>query len=153
MSYRHPHYRITEIVAAAKSLTGGQTVEPERVGEHGARFHAFLDLVDGPFVDLRFLGKATRLNQPSSYGSSLLLDAERVRGVGFCPVARHNFRAKLRIPVGWHQNICDPNVPTDHPEWNRHELLPEFNPSDFMDFTRKVAELWSIDLAWEARLV
>ncbi len=62
------------------------------------------------------------------YDASLLLDSERVRGVGYCPVARQNFRAKLTIPAGWHQNICDPNVPTDHPEWNRHEPLPGFQP-------------------------
>lgn len=153
MSYRFPRHRILEIVSVAKALTEGQSVEPERVGEHGARFSAFLDLVDGPFVDLRFIGKAGRLNLPTSYDASLLLEAERVRGVGYCPVARQNFRAKLRIPAGWHQNICDPNVATDHPEFNRHEPLPDFSPMDFTDFTRKAAELWNIDLGWEKELV
>ena len=153
MSYRFPSHRITEFAAAPKCLTDGQIVEPERVGEHGARFHAFLDVVDGGFVDLRFLGKAGRLEQPTSYDASLLLDSERVRGVGYCPVARQNFRAKLRIPAGWHQNICDPNVPTDHPEWNRHEPLPGFQPTDLKNFIHATADLWNIDLGWEGDLV
>lgn len=153
MSYRFPRHRIHEIINAPKALTEGQLVEPERVGEQGARFSSFLDLMDGPFVDLRFLGKAGRLNLPTSYDASLLLDAERVRGVGYCPVARQNFRAKLRIPAGWHQNICDPNVSTDHPEFNRHEPLPDFSPTDFTDFTRKAADLWNIDPGWEKELV
>ena len=153
MSYRYPPFRIAEIVAAAKCLTDGQSVEHERIGEHGARFDAYLDAVDGGFIDLRFLGKATRLDLPASYDASFLLDSERVRGVGYCLVARENFRAKLRIPAGWHQNFCDPNLPTDHPESNQHEPLPGFHPTDFTDFTRKTAQLWNIDLGWEKTLV
>lgn len=153
MPYRFPKHQIDEIVAKEKSLTDGQTVEPERIGEHGARFHTFLDLVDRGFIDLRFLGKAARLDSPTTYDASLLLDSQRVRGVGFSAVERQNFRAKLRIPAGWHQNICDPNLPTDHPEFNRHEPLPGFLPTDFSDFTGKVATLWNIDLGWEDRLV
>ena len=73
MSYRFPRHRITEFVAASKCLTDVQTIEPERVGEHGARFHAFLDVVDGGFVDLRFLGKAGGWT-PTNDDASPLLD-------------------------------------------------------------------------------
>ena len=153
MSYRYPCHRITEIVAMPKCLTAGQTVKPERIGEHGARFGAYLEAVDSGFIDLRFLGKAGRMDLPTSYDGTLLLDSDRVRGVGYCPVARNNFRAKLRVPAGWHQNICDPNVPTDHPEWNRHEALPAFQPTDFTSFVHRTADLWNIDLGWEEGLV
>ena len=77
-----------------------------------------------------------------------------MRGIGHCAVGRQNFRAKFRIPPGWHQNVCDPNVPTDdHQNRNRHDPLPGFAPSDFSDFVRKVATLWNIDLAWEEELL
>jgi hypothetical protein len=153
MSYRFPNHRIHEVVSLPKILIDGQTVNHERVGEHGGRFNAVLDLVDGPYMDLRFLGKAGQLNLPQSYDASLLLDAERIRGVGYCPIARQNFRAKQRIPAGWHQNICDPNKSTEDPASNRHEPLPEFRPIDFADFTRNVAALWNIDLGWSDDLV
>ena len=89
----------------------------------------------------------------ASYGATLLLDQQRVRGIGYSPVARQNFRAKLRVLAGWHQNICDPNVATDDPNWNRHEALPGFSPTDFEDFTRQSAGFWKIDLGWEGGLL
>lgn len=153
MSYRFSRHRIHEIVNASKVLTTGQSVEPENYGGNGLKFHAYVELADGPFLDIRYLGKATQRTQPNSYDATLILDAERIRGVGFNPVKRENFRAKQRIPAGWHQNICDPNMPTTHPESNRHEPLADFHPTDFRDFTRKVAKMWNIDLNWESDLM
>lgn len=153
MSFRYPRHRIQELVAADKIVAGGGKLETSVRGENAASFNTPLDLVEGSFVDLRFLGRAARRDDPATYDSSFLIDQERVRGIGFCPVARQSFRAKLRIPAGWHQNICDPNMPTDHPERNRHEAMPDFAPSDFRDFVRKAAELWNIDLGWENELV
>ncbi len=37
--------------------------------------------------------------------------------------------------------------------YNRHEPLPDFDPGDFSDFTRKVAVIWNIDLGWEGGLL
>lgn len=128
-------------------------MEVESVQRDASRFDVPLELIDGPFCDLRYLGKAGRNNLPESYDASLLLDQMRVRGVGFSPVGRQNFRTRRRIPSGWHQNVCDPNVPTDHPDWNRHDPLPDFDPVDFQDFVRRTAELWKIDLGWEAQLL
>lgn len=153
MNYRYSRHRIAEIVNAPKCLSEGQELTVENSGTHSARFDTTLELVDGPFADLRFLGRAGRRDDPETYDSTLLLDQQRVRGIGYCAVARQNFRAKWRIPAGWHQNICDPNVPTDNPEWNRHEPLPSFAPTDFVDFTRKTAELWNVDLGWEDELL
>jgi hypothetical protein len=153
MNYRYPNHRIAEIVNAPKCVTGSGTVAPEKNGTHGARFEVPLDLIDGPFVDLRYLGKAGQLDNVISYDASLLLDQQRARGIGYSPLGRQNFRAKLRVPAGWHQNICDPNVATDDPNWNRHEALPGFSPTDFEDFTRRSAGLWKIDLGWEGGLL
>lgn len=153
MNFRYPRHRIQEIVQAPKGLSEGKAFTIERKGEQGAKFETPVDLLDGPFCDLRFLGRAGRQDEPTSYDASFLLDQQRVRGVGHCAVARQNFRAKRRVPAGWHQNICDPNMPTDHPEWNRHESLPDFAPVDFQDFVRQVAALWVIDLSWEQGLL
>jgi hypothetical protein len=153
MHYRYPRHRIVEIVQAPKCPSDGAAIEIDQRGEHGQKFDATLDLVDGPFCDLRYLGKAGQADLPATYDASLLLEQQRVRGVGYCPVAKQNFRAKLRIPAGWHQNICDPNQPTDHAEFNRHEPLPDFAPSDFSDYVRRTAVLWNIDLGWEEALL
>lgn len=146
MSFRYPRHRIHELVAARKAIFEGHQFEISVRGENAASFDTSLDLVDGPYVDLRFLGRAARRDDPSSYDTSLLIDQQRVRGIGYCAVGRNNFRAKRRVPAGWHQNICDPNMPTDDAEWNRHEALPSFSPSDFRDFVRQAADLWNIDL-------
>jgi len=153
MHYRYPRHRIEEIIKDPKRLSEGQVLEVETSGNSGASFDVPVDLVDGPFCDLRYLGRAGRNKEPETYDASFLLEQQRVRGVGYCPIKRENFRSKLRIPAGWHQNICDPNVPTDHPEWNRHDPLPGFAPTDFSDFVKRVAELWNIDLGWETELL
>lgn len=153
MSYRFPRHRIHEIVNASKCVSEGQPLEVKSRGEQGVQFDANVDLLDGPYCDMRFLGRAGRKEWPSCYEAQFLLDQQRVRGVGFCAVGRQSFRAKLRIPAGWHQNICDPNMPTDHPEWNRHEPLLNFAPTDFSDFTKKTAALWNIDIGWEKELL
>src|SRR5688500_5815206 len=134
MNFRYPRHRIQELVAAEKTVAGGGKLEISVRGQSAASFDTPLDLVAGTVLDLRFLGRGARRDEPQTYDSSLLVDQQRVRGVGFCGFERKNFRAKRRIPAGWHHNICDPNMPTDHPEWNRHEALPGFEPADFRDF-------------------
>jgi len=154
MSYRYPAHQIHEMTRAPKVLRENQSVTPEKVGEHGSKFHAHLDLVDGPsLVDLRFSGKAGRLAVNTSYSASLILDAERVRGVDHAPVGRKRLRTKERIPPGRHQNLCDPNLPTNDVRANRHDLLADFQPTDFTHFTAKIAGMWTIDLGWEKGLV
>lgn len=153
MSYPIPKHRIDEIVSAQKVRPETQPLKVEKHGEHGAKFQIGIDLVDGPFVDLRYLGKATTLAQPSSYDASLILAGHRVRGVGFQVVGRNNLRAKRRIKAGWHQNFCNPHVATLDPDYNRHEPLLGFAPSDFGDFIHRCAHLWVIDLAAEEPLL
>lgn len=153
MNYRYPSHRIQEIVQAPKSIQVGHTLSIERKANHGSKFDAPVELLDGPFCDMRFLGKANRNDDPTTYDASFLLDQQRIRGIGHNAVARRNFRAKRRIPKGWHQNICDPNAETSDPAWNRHDPLPDFSPNGFGDFVRKAANLWNIDLDWEAELL
>jgi hypothetical protein len=153
MPYRHSAARIHEIVKAPKALVAGQSVEPKRHGSHGLSFEAFVELAEGSFLDIRYKGVAGVSHDPTSYDASLRLDQQRVRGSGHCAVGRQNFRAKQRIPAGWHQNIVDPNLPTNAAAHNRHEALPDFAPTDFSDFTRRVAGIWNIDLGWEGGLL
>jgi len=153
MNYRHPRHRIQEIVQGPKCVSEGHSLDVKHNGEHSARFDVDIDLTDGPYCDLRYVGSAGQVDKIETYHTNLILDAQRVRGIGYCPIGRDNFRAKLRIPKGWHQNICDPNMPTDHPDWNRHEALPDFAPTDFSDFIKKSATLWNVDLGWENELL
>jgi hypothetical protein len=153
MSYRYPAARIHEIVKADKALVEGQFVDPKKRGSKGLGFEADVELLDGPFTDLIFRGKAGDRSDPETYDSNLFLDQERIRGIGFNPVGTKNLRKKLRIPEGWHENLVNPNLPTNHPAYNVHEALPDFEPTEFADFTRKAAERWNIDLHWEGGLL
>ena len=146
MPYPYPRPQIHAFVQAPKTVRENTRFAVSKRGEHGAGFDVNLDLLDGPFVDLRYLGKAGELSLPPTYESALILGGHRVCGVGHNFVGRQNLRAKQRIPAGSHQNRCDPNLPTTHVEYNRHEPLPTFTPTDFDDFIRKCATLWAIDL-------
>jgi hypothetical protein len=146
MSYPHSRTQIHELVQAPKAVRENSLLAVTAFGEHGGRFDVNLDLVDGPFVDLRYLGKATDQREPAGYEANLILAGHRVRGVGHNYVGRNNHRSKQRIPAGWHQNKVDPNLPTSDVEYNRHEPLPNFAPTDFGDFIEKCARLWAIDL-------
>jgi hypothetical protein len=153
MTYPYPRHSIQELVQALKVVRENERLVVERKGENGASFGVNLDLLDGPFVDLRYLGKAANHTLPATYEAGLILGAHRVRGVGHNYVGRNNLRAKRRISAGWHQNLCDPNLPTTHAEYNRHEPMPEFAPTDFGDFVGKCADLWKIDLRTEEVLL
>ena len=146
MSYPHTRHQINDLVQAPKVLRENSRLEVAKFGEHGGKFEVHLDIVGRGYIDLRYLGKATDQREPASYEANLILTGHRVRGVGHNHVGRNNLRSKQRIPAGWHQNKVDPNLPTSHVEYNRHEPLPHFAPSDFGDFIGKCAWLWTIDL-------
>lgn len=146
MTFPYTPVQIHELVQAPKVVRENSPLEISKQGEHGTRFDSSLDVVGGGFVDLRYLGKATDVSQPPSYEGNLILAGHRVRGVGHNYVGRNNLRAKKRIPSGWHQNRVDPNLPTTDAEYNRHEPLNNFAPTDFADFIGKCAQLWAIDL-------
>lgn len=151
MSYPYRPHQIHEILGQPKCLPNGSTVELERVGKDkkGAEFETRPELIDGGFLDMRYLGKAPRIDEPETYDASFLLANRRVRGVGYNPIATENFRFKRRIPKGWHLNVCDPNLPTNDVSQNIHQPLDDFAPTDFRDFINQTAKLWNIDLGWE----
>lgn len=150
MNYPYATHQIQEFLDKPKCLPPGATLELERSGSGAGRaFEARPQLVDGPFVPLRYLGKAPVLDDPTSYDGSFLVANQRVRGVGYHEVGRGNFRFKQRIPKGWHLNVCNPNLPTNDPAQNIHHPLPEFSVTDFRDFISRTAEMWKIDLGWE----
>ena len=152
MPFPYPSRRIYEFVKAAKVVRYGETFTVSSKGHRGAGFDVNLDLLDGAFADLRYLGGAHDVAVPESYKSSLLLHGQRIRGVDYVPVGQRRFYKK-RIPAGWHQNVIDPNLPTDHDDANRHVPMPGFSPTDFKDFIKLTANLWSIELVWEETML
>ena len=148
MKYPYSSEQIHQILSAPKHLPEGTSLDLEKTGKAGVGryFESRPQLSEGGFVDMRFLGKAPLLDNPHTYDAAFLLANHRVRGIGFTPIARHNLRFKKRIEQGWHLNVCDPNMPTTHPESNIHKPLPNFEVSDFLDFIEKAAHLWRIDL-------
>ena len=151
MSYKHKPHRIREMLEQDKCLPSPDTLELQKMGKsgNGRHFETRPELKDGPFVDMRYLGKAPALNDPASYDASFLIDNQRVRGVGYNQTSRNNFRLKERIPKGWHLNVCDPNLPTNDHKQNIHQPLTDFSTTDFRDFINQTAKMWNIDLGWE----
>ena len=151
MKYPYQPHQIVDILDKAKCLPEGETLEIESAkgSVKGRQFDTKPELIDGPFVPMRYLGKAPVVDDTKTYDASFLIAGHRVRGVGFNEVARNNLRFKKRIPKGWHLNICDPNLPTNDPKQNIHELLTSFSVSEFKDFIEKTAKQWKIDLGWQ----
>lgn len=152
MPYTYPSHRIHEFVKAPKVVRDSEAFTVLNKGQCGTAFDVNLDLLDGAFVDLRYVGGAQDVAAPESYKSSLLIAGQRVRGVDFVPVSLRRFYRE-RIPAGWHQNVIDPNLPTDHEDANRHLALSDFSPTDFKDFIKLTAALWSIELTWEETML
>jgi len=152
MPYPYASHLIPEIVRAPKCLREGETLEPKAKGPRGSSFGVNLDLIDGRYTDLRYLGNTHDVADPSGYSASLLLGGERVRGVDYHAVGQR-LRYRERIPAGWHQDIRDPNLATTDANQHRREALPDFAPSDFKDFIGKTAQMWNIDLGWEASML
>jgi hypothetical protein len=81
-----------------------------------------------------------------------VLEGERIRGIDYSKIRRHR-RYKEHIPKGWHENVIDPNLPTDHDDRNRHLALMHFEPTDLKDFLHRVAKQWHIELEVEGLLL
>ncbi len=148
MKYPYSAAQIKPILNAPKQLPEGAVLEIDKTdkGGLGRRFETRPQLCEGGFLDMRFLGKAPILNDPSTYDATFLLANQRVRGIGFTPVARHNLRFKKRIEQGWHLNVCDPTVSTTDPRSNIHQPLSNFEVTDFLDLIQKAAQMWHISL-------
>ena len=93
MKYHYQPHQIEEFLRLEKCLAPGDTPELEKMSQGAGRhFETRPQLVDGPFVDMRYLGTAPELDNPETYDASFLLANQRVRGVGYDPIGRQNFR-------------------------------------------------------------
>lgn len=153
-------YRAEQIIQIVKwrkvpRLSGflkpGEPIPFQNYGDRGRRIDLFLDLVDGPLVDLKFHVRAPVLDNPETYEAALLLSGKRVRGIGWNPTSRWRFY-KRRIPAGWHENLMDPNREPKDPDFNRHLGLPNLQIVDLTDFFMKTAAHWNIELKLEKEL-
>lgn len=152
MAFRFPSHRILEVVRAPKCPRSGQRIVWESEGQAGKRLQLDLDLVDGPLIGIRLLVNSHDSSVPTGYRAALVLEGERVRGVDYSPIARKKFYKEF-IPQGWHENLIDPNLPTNDSNRNRHLPLPDFAPIDLRDFVRLLAERWHIELNFEQTLL
>ncbi len=150
MNFRYRSYQITEIVKAAKIVREGQSLKFKSYGEKSGVLDLDLDLKDGSLLDLRLHITAGRYDEPATYEASLTLADQQVRGSGHSHTKRARFY-RTRIPRGWHENVIDPNLPTGHDNYNRHESLAAFELLDLVDFLRKVSERWNIELPKPSR--
>lgn len=140
------------MVRAEKCPRLGQKLNWETEGQNGRKLTLDLDLIDGPLVGLRLIVHCHNHTDPTSYRAALVLEGERIRGVDSSLVARRKFY-KEHIPQGWHENLIDPNLPTNDPARNRHLALKHFSPTDLQDFLRLLSERWHIQLDFEKVLL
>lgn len=148
--YPHPSHRLNELVNAEKCPQEGSSLDFGPRGSKGKSLDLRLDLLDGPFVDLRFFVHTHNPADVTSYESGLCIDGPRIRGIGYSPIQRLK-KYKVYIPKGWHENVCNPNLSGD--DANRHDPLPDFQVTDLRDFTRKSADRWKIRLDYGEELV
>lgn len=148
--------QIQDIVRAYKRLRQPQLITPETPlpfksrGLNGRQLDLDLDLAGGPLLNLRLHVRAGVVAHPDSYEAALILDGQRVRGVGFNPAEQKRWY-RVSIPKGWHHNIIDPNL--DGADRNRHEALNDFAPQELDAFFWKVVHLWNISIPREGRLL
>ena len=151
MPSRFPSSRISEIVAAPKrSLAGPPRFD--RYGERGRKFEGSVEWVDGSFVNLRVRIAAGVLDDPTTFVAALILDGERIRGIDYTPIERRR-HFRLAIPKGWHENVIDPNLPTNDQGRNRHVTVSDWEVGDLHSFVRLVATRWNIDFCLEETLL
>jgi hypothetical protein len=152
MPFRFTSHRLHEIVRAQKIVCAGQRVEFESEGSKGKKLSLTIELPGGQMMSLRLLVSCYDATQPESYTASLVLEGERIRGVDYSKIRRLR-RYKEHIPKGWHENVIDPNLPTDDDDRNRHVALANFAPTDLKNFLHLVAKKWHIEIEAETLLL
>lgn len=147
-TFQYRSDQIRDIVAAEKCLRNPGAVPPDQplpfkhYGQNSRLLMLNIDLVDGPLLNLRFIVKAGVLQDTSTFDAALLLDDQRIRGIGYALVETKRWY-KIRIPKGWHQNIINPDRTGDA---NQHEALPDFDPTDLNEFFHLSAQKWNIKI-------
>ena len=90
---------------------------------------------------------AGRLNDPTTFRSSLLINNVRVRGIDFHEFAQRRHYKEVS-PAGWHQDIIDPNQ--GH---RRKDPIVIGTVTGVRDFVLRAAREWNIEVESEEGLL
>ncbi|MFT5108352.1 MAG: hypothetical protein ACI9UA_003996 [Pseudoalteromonas tetraodonis] len=140
-------YSKSQIHAAVDTKKHPRDWEPvrfEKSGENSRRSDTALEREDGKEDRLRLTVRG-RMDKPLSYQSSLLLEDQKIRGIDHHAVERRRFYREVS-PKGWHEDVIDPNLVPGEKGHHQRIPLPDFGPSDLMDFLRKACQRWNIEL-------
>jgi len=137
--------QIAEAVNAAKHPRDWEPLSFEKSGDHSRRCDAMLEREDGKSDRLRLIVRAGRLDDPTSYTASLLLEDVRIRGIDHHAIERRRFFREIS-PKGWHEDVIDPNRDSTPKGPHPRDPLPDFAPFDLSDFSRRACRRWNIEL-------
>lgn len=145
MRFPYTKAQIQAAVDASKHPRDWQPPRFEKSGEASRRCDAQLEREDGKEDRLRLIVRAGVLDKPLTYKSSLLLEDHKVRGIDHHAIERRRFYREV-TPKGWHEDVIDPNLVPGEKGHHDRVPLPDFDPSDLMDFLLKSCRRWSIEL-------
>jgi hypothetical protein len=94
-------------------------------------------------VLIEWVVNAGRLNDTSTFRSSLLINNTRVRGIDFHEFSRRRYYREV-VPAGWHQDLISPK---EHE--NRRVPFEMRDLTDIRDFVLRVATEWNIEIESE----
>lgn len=144
-AFPYSEAQIRAAVEAEKHPRDWASLDFEKSGDNSRRLDVALEREDGRDDRLRLVIRAGRLDDPTSYKASLLLEDVRIRGIDHHAVERRQFYKEVS-PRGWHEDVVDPNRSQGEKGHHRRDALPDFNPTDLADFVKNVAKRWHITL-------
>jgi len=149
--FRYRSFEINDLMMKAKKCLDKPIAG--RYKDLGLKYDLPLYLADEQyFVPMCIKVSAGLIDDPTTFEAAFILDNVRVRGVGYSPISKKRFY-RVTLRKGWHQNIIDPNIPSEDPNQNRHDALADWSVTDLEDFFLKVCELWNIDSGLERGLL
>lgn len=143
MGFPYNKGQIDEVVATEKHPRDWEPLAYKGSGSESLSCEAALDRMDGKADRIRLILRAGRVEVPTSYRASLLLEDARIRGIDHHAVARKRFY-KETIPAGWHEDIIDPNREAGEKGGHVRVALADFDPLDPYDFMKRVCTRWHI---------
>ena len=98
-------------------------------------------------IVIEWVLNAGRLNDPTTFRSSLLINSVRVRGIDFHEFAQRRYYKQIS-PAGWHQDIIDPNQGL-----RRKDPIDIGTLTGIRDFVLRAAREWNIEIESEEGLL
>ncbi len=149
--FPYSEYEIESLVETEKHTQNWEKLSFRSYGgnSQSLQLDTRLELTDGRYARFRFVLKAPIVSDPLTFCATLLLEDSKVRGVDHHKIGRSRFYGREEIPMGWHQDIRNPNLDDPYNTKQKRTPLPDFNPHDLNDFTGKVAAMWNIVLPEE----